>query len=140
MKATLSYVLFPVMLLFSCEKAQQNPQDGQELGVYYAFNTYIKIVDKDGTNLLDPKSHKRYTYDDIDVIEFKGKNPIPYYNPQSNYPKGYELVKWWEGENKDPSTVLDTGFDLSQGLTSVKHGKNGKIFSIIACRAARDRI
>lgn len=132
MRTTILYLLLPLIFLCSCEKATEKPKEDDKYGVYNNFGTSIKIVDGKGMDLLNSKSEKHYSYDDIDVIEFKGKTAVPYFNSDIDSPKGYSFGKFSETSNK-LTNILQMPFDVSKGLTSLKHlriGKNGKIYSL----------
>gem|GEM_PF-2669058 len=143
MKTFLMCLVVPLTFL-SCKKdGEKIGEDDGMLGAYHNFGASIRIVDSRGTDLLDPKTGK-YTYDDIDVMVWRGKKTVPYrsYELESpvfaDYPKGFRIhnkagispyyvlgIELGVGNKEDMSSKDNLFYSLGLRL-----GKNGRTYQL----------
>jgi len=141
MKATIATLLALHLALLSCEKAENPPQEGmaEMYGANSYFSTKVRIVDNRGTDLLDKSNERHYTSEDIDLIEYIGKNAMTYQDyldrtwrpgdPILDNKKGYSIVQ------RESYYTLSVGFRMKNmdDRISTRHlriGKNGRVYAL----------
>jgi len=108
-------------------------------GLFMNYIAMVRVSDSRGTDLLDKRNEGHYTSDDIDLIEYIGKNAVTHQEyldrtwipgkPIFDNKKGYSLRQW------ESFYFLSIPFNMENmddriSTRYLRIGKDGKIYAI----------